>query len=1210
MEDNVVRMYRFKKILKFSILTLFIFILALLIYEYFRITPYNVHFTNISSNSITLSWNTKMPIDASVVRVEANNKIPIKVLPFLDEKFYDTRDVKAAELEATRQSRENIIASDSSEIQMNDIETEIKVDNRGKYYTHHVEIKGLDSEKEYSFLVGDSLIYRRVEDTNGLTFIKTSVIPKSITTPYPIYGSVKNANGEDEIPLENLLPVKDGVLYLNYYDELTGERSNIFSSVLNESGNWYIDASNALDKSGQPFVETYRSIDNELLLEFVVDGGDLGVWKKTDIAAISTPTKPIVINMPNNIETDEVPQKIESMVSTFIKGISAETTYVHNNCYFEQWCGPCRLYTETIPGNSSTGNFGGAWSCTSGTPKSQCESTLKARNCAVDYQGNPVDPPTDPEGPITCANGIYKLGDVVLYAGDCKECQSYLSNGYYIGKLVVNNTDYDQSNNCAKKVVKSQAQINCEDSGGTWTSSSCNCGTKKLNTTTQKCEAVSTSAAQTNCVNSGGEWKTDYDPLLMAPFNFCYCSPKVLNSSTQKCEAVSTTTEQTNCTSSGGTWSTSTSKCTCPASKPLNTTTQKCTTSTTIDAQKTLCINSGGEWNASLVKCACPSDKPLNSATLKCTEIPVDKKALCTSTGGTWATSCTCGAAKPSYTSEFICVATMNDLKGFCDKAYGTWNGSSCTCNDPSKVYDKSTRDCIYKSDETLCKESSGTWSAGKCICPENWTYTLKRCIKQDTDKCWEGADGMVKVDGDEFYKCSSGNWVLVSSSNAMAGSCYKFLDNPANFYCTNNGTYCYDAQSGKTYQCYKNSWTGGEIVEDELIATDRIPIHAGEECKVKACYCDSGIDKDKQIENGEWCREIKTSECKEDGKQVCNISGSTCKYQKLEFGSEFGTYTSYEWLCIGPKKTTSSSNFFDQNKSILSLLSPAKAQAEELLEEEYIIDFETGLFTGIKPGTYSFEKDGQVYFFDVSESSLLANNGGVLIYMDKNENGAYDEGIDTKVSTLGSTLKIKTIEQKYRYNLSKGYNFVSLPYLVSSDEYRTAASLLKKLNEVYGNVIYSIAKYDGSWKIVGENIEAYDNNNFQLLPGQGYIIRSKENISIIINGKPIKYEGESDKAPITLFKGWNLIGLYGSKTKQYTADSLIKGINGYTQVDFTADNVSKWESDTQRYDGYQVTNESGVDIEYGFDFPINLLQSYFVRVQDGSGNWQPEYIK
>jgi len=137
-----------------------------------------------------------------------------------------------------------------------------------------------------------------------------------------------------------------------------------------------------------------------------------------------------------------------------------------------------------------------------------------------------------------------------------------------------------------------------------------------------------------------------------------------------------------------------------------------------------------------------------------------------------------------------------------------------------------------------------------------------------------------------------------------------------------------------------------------------------------------------------------------------------------------------------------------------------------------------------------------------------------------------------------------------------------------------------------------------------------YDNNDFQLLPGQGYVIKVKEDVEISIPGKPVKYESETDNAPITLFPGWNLIGIYGSNVKTYTAKSMLQDINSFETVDFTANNVSKWESDVQRYEGFQLEVDSGVEMEYGFNYTIDLLKSYFVRVESGEGNWKPELAK
>ncbi len=114
------------------------------------------------------------------------------------------------------------------------------------------------------------------------------------------------------------------------------------------------------------------------------------------------------------------------------------------------------------------------------------------------------------------------------------------------------------------------------------------------------------------------------------------------------------------------------------------------------------------------------------------------------------------------------------------------------------------------------------------------------------------------------------------------------------------------------------------------------------------------------------------------------------------------------------------------------------------------------------------------------------------------------------------------------------------------------------------------------------------------------YVIKAKEDISITLIGQPVKDDSATDTSPITLFEGWNLIELYGTGVKTYTAKSMIADINA---SNFTADNVTKWARNKQIYEGFQFSENQ----EYGFDFPINPLESYFVRILQGRGNWQPE---
>ena len=166
------------------------------------------------------------------------------------------------------------------------------------------------------------------------------------------------------------------------------------------------------------------------------------------------------------------------------------------------------------------------------------------------------------------------------------------------------------------------------------------------------------------------------------------------------------------------------------------------------------------------------------------------------------------------------------------------------------------------------------------------------------------------------------------------------------------------------------------------------------------------------------------------------------------------------------------------------------------------------------------------------------------------------------------------------------------------------ASDLLTYLNNIYGDAFYSISKYDsGKWVIVGSNGGTYDQNDFQLIPGQGYVLKAKTDIYITLYGNEVTYEASTDSAPIRFMPGWNLVGLYGTNVKSYTAESILKDITNYEPIDFTAVNVSRWEESRALYEALQRDTDSTV---YGLDFPIELKRSYFIKVTDGEGNWEP----
>ena len=286
MEESVARVYRFKKVLKYSILSLLITLVGLLVFEYFRITPNNVYFTNITSSSITVSWDTKIKTDATAIYTDSKSKLPFLILPVFKDRFFDTRDLTQAELEAAAQSSQN---QEGLEVTMNDIVTNVSVSDRGRYYTHHIEIRGLDPETEYSFMVGDSILFRKVKNVNNETVAKTYAIPESILTPYPAYGAVRDAEGTTDIPIDELPIVDDGIVYFSYYEKKSDERSNLFSSPLNASGNWYIDVSNAINSEGESFTATYPDSEDSLFAELKINLGPKGIWKSINNPSIISP---------------------------------------------------------------------------------------------------------------------------------------------------------------------------------------------------------------------------------------------------------------------------------------------------------------------------------------------------------------------------------------------------------------------------------------------------------------------------------------------------------------------------------------------------------------------------------------------------------------------------------------------------------------------------------------------------------------------------------------------------------------------------------------------------------------------------------------------------------------------------------------------------------------------------------------------------------
>lgn len=261
-----------------------------------------------------------------------------------------------------------------------------------------------------------------------------------------------------------------------------------------------------------------------------------------------------------------------------------------------------------------------------------------------------------------------------------------------------------------------------------------------------------------------------------------------------------------------------------------------------------------------------------------------------------------------------------------------------------------------------------------------------------------------------------------------------------------------------------------------------------------------------------------------------------------------------------------------------------------DVITEEYIII--------PKVGKYAVEFGGYI-----SQEFVTFEDGvKVGFFIDSNANGVYDEG-DEMVTPEGYSVEVESQAKLYKYNLLEGFNFISFPFVIDAGfENNSASELLNHLNGLEETNVYSIAKFESGRWIVMENRdgEDYGSDDFQIIPGKGYVIKVGHDMGLVISGKKIV-------SPTAVYfnTGWNLIGVHGTD-KEFTAESLIDQIDA--DEAFDADNVTKWNFNTAKYEGLQ--KEAGTSGEmqvYGFDYTIYDSAGYFVRIDEGQGNWLPE---
>jgi len=545
--------------------------------------------------------------------------------------------------------------------------------------------------------------------------------------------------------------------------------------------------------------------------------------------------------------------------------------------------------------------------------------------------------------------------------------------------------------------------------------------------------------------------------------------------------------------------------------------------------------------------------------------------------------------------------------------------GGKCTCNNGVPIADNSKKkDPINESNvpskETVCFNNNGG-AQGSCYsytnncwygvghttqrgekCSEN-EYNGKKIgqwgspifsekggtppPEKDVDinlSCRETGSSLsrghlINVTKDKkVYKCVGYNWVEVKDGNE-ALYLGQFVPTPGG-HCQRQWDTTYI--NGERYDCNGRSgfatWVkvSSDFPVQELIniTTDQ---EVNEDCPTEFCLCKKVVEVSRSDP-----RYPSTTTTVSIEKDIIIEYGKSCEGQ-------------------GAKSWSSSDNLFY-----------SKVHASD--NSKYILDTENGTISGLKAGVYLLEKGGITYAVNIIEDDLKNNNGNLVLYIDSNGDGVLGEG-DVRITDEATLLTIKPLIEGFEYNFKEGINFVSFPFIFEEPEVLTGSSLLNYLNEKYNNSFYSISKFQaGKWLVVGDNSGDYNQNDFQIIPGEGYILKSRLDQSIILYGKEIQYESSNDRISVGLYPGWNLIGMYGNRVKTYTARTLLEGITNYDKIDFTATNVSRWEESKSLYEGIQgEKNDQNMMEFYGLDFPISKQRAYFVKITEGSGNWEPE---
>jgi len=1119
----------------------------------------NISISNISSNSATISWTTYTQ-DTGQIEINIDDKFFFISALKKNQKFYDSRDIV--------------------EISQGKYELEQK----GKYYVHHVTINGLEPETEYNYRFSTGIFTTSIGGK-----IKTFPIQESIKTPNPIYGYVFDQYGE---------PYDDVIVRAYVNNPNNGVSQNI-TSVTDKGIGWSMDIGTIYSVSGQDL-----SFEEDWTL--VVEA--IGPYTQKKIEVPNTKVKPVDnIVLERQSFTDEA-EKAEITSKSRLNNILVGHVFADacsqipvEDCPDFESIGCEVRYNKcvmTVPivqpvevdkcgdGICSDGEDC-SQDCTCGNSK--CDDTDKDQGCneeCADEQNlNNNCQWAYFCGPYQNVNGTMCSLDQnalkTLQTRGCDSCEEFLNSSAceQTAKIGLNCNWSTEEKKCLNGDIKPAIQINkkyfCDEIG----------------TSLIECKNgdQTNCSAPKECKNGGCIVSATGDDYCAAVINNIEDgNANVISQEDQDCEQYNGKMEE--CNESGCEYLVSTKKC----SPETNNYGVNSVTTDTIQ----ICSRINAEKNQE------KREKLCNISSDICT---LSKKSECVAKEIVVGASCAklvenaclqrtdcIYSGEPAKCREKSEIATQ-----FLDCSERNYS----TCAVDSKcLWESSVQQCIYKTNSIANNQfvDCNTFNDinGQATPECKFEKTRQKCTTQYNPTL--GAYECISLNEIANYGYQAGAGICVAIGNSVV----EINQGPG----TGEG-YSHNDAYGCAFDVLVYAADITNQVDEDMVDCYTTVASTG-------CTAITTNANGTQFEFGHLAQES-CADVGESNKGSCRtlITGGTGAYftgEHLHYGivgetgqdcnvdeliasfpgsDFFSCDKKLEYVGIDTTGEQGSNSLFNGNYEYISklnnfLITPIGAQ-----EIETVSKIESGVYTisqgnEIKKAVY-VSPDTQALLFDDANGNSIKDSGEVFLSVDGIEALGYE---------------IEKISTSEIYSINKGWNLVHFPYVFEGEnslDIKKASDLMYIMN-AQGADVTNISTYrDGNFIIFTTRILADGSivefgDNFNIIPGEAYFLLSYKQADVEITGMQI--DGPLE---IPLNTGWNLVGIFNSNQEEYSAFEVLDQINN---DGISADTISKWDS--SKYTNVVKVDEN----EYGFDYTIFPQQGYFVRVlSEGTNSFSPK---